>query len=94
MFYDALCVVVLFVDVSDFGLHGWQFFSRFFQRYSHLVERAPHEDDSDNEDGDSDVGGVVHATTFFRVYRHLDRDFGREQTKQRRELDDGVHGYG
>ena len=26
--------------------------------------------------------------------RHLDRDFGREQAEQSRELDDGVHGYG
>ena len=28
------------------------------------------------------------------MYRHLDRDFGRKQAEQSRELDDRVHGYG
>ena len=48
----------------------------------------------DNEHRNRDVRGVVRGIGFFRLYRHLDRDFGREQAEQSRELDDGVHGYG
>ena len=82
------------VRAFDLQLLYLTLFRCFFQRYSHRVERTPDEDDPHNEHRKSDIGSVVRGTGFLRVYRHLDRDFGREQAEQSRELDDGVHGYG
>ena len=82
------------VRASDRQLLYLTLFGCFLFRYSHLIKRTPDKDESDNEHRKSDVGSVVRGIGFLRVHRHLDRDFGRKQAEQSRELDDGVHGYG